>query len=129
MKRNRNQKTLTCATVGPGKSSHTVTEPHRSACVVCTTIEARHDVTNARLAVHARVLVRAEACVRIVRIQARAAVLTRHTSAIVDGVNVWNIYILLSRSARQTPDSEPTFRLSSSGLKKRHANVDCISFV
>ena len=56
-----------------------------------TTVEARHDVTNVRLAVCARVLVRTETRVRVVLIQTRAVVLTRHTSAVVDGVNVWSI--------------------------------------
>ena len=81
----------TCATVRSGESSDTVTEPHRSACVARATVEARHDVTNARLAVRARVLVRTETRVRVVRIQTRAVVLTRHTSAVVNGVNVWSI--------------------------------------
>ena len=83
--------TSTCATVGPGESSHTVTEPHPSACVACTKVEARPDVTNERLTVRARVAVRTETRVRVVRIHTRAAVFTRHTSALVNGANVWNI--------------------------------------
>ena len=81
----------TCATVRSGESSDTVTEPHRSACVARTKVEARPDVTNGRLAVCARVRVRTETRVRVVRIHTRAAVFTRHTSALVNGANVWNI--------------------------------------
>ena len=81
----------TCATVGPAESSHTVTEPRRSAYVARTPVQAHHDVTNVRLAVRTSVLVRTETRVRVVLIQTRAVVLTRHISAIVDTVNVWSI--------------------------------------